>query len=1444
MTDVLQQKKEEVANVYLKDLKEELGFLKWSIVGMFKKKLKSMMTSDEELGDSFDTSKLNFWEKMLVNISPSTAEKVFAFIKEKQEKIQKAKTEEELDALKAWIVVTATTTPTSETTPTTGETATTPEETTPETEPTTTTEETGTQEETVTDTEEEKKKKEEEEKEKLEEEEKTNEAEEKEEKKENKKENVTASVAVGWWLWMSVLALDKINTLKTKNKIAKNIDLKTPEAFAEKMKTQFTKLSKQLDQEVKLNPKLSSFQSKALSKSAREFEKVAAGMDGETIKAVNMLQELDKKLPASMLKSVDPKEADLFIRLGTEDLDEIIAINKMTDLDDAAKITKIDEILKAKGIKNIKKEVITALKSADDVAELKSMVTVLTKAKWVSGFMKWIKGIAFLDLISTGFDVRVLYEWLDEAEAYRKLNAVRSDTKREHQWVQFGASVAITALWIIATCAAVGSVVPGLGTIVGLAVGVAGFAISQAIDIYYDKVEFYLQNEEDFKLQYRTEIKQAIVQSVGAEELKMNEQERAHAIIEKWGALTTVKDARRALIRQEEYKKSEYIMIQQLQVSDKTEAEFLETLTAEEKTEYTKQKTALNAVIEKRLEYVKKFMYEKDNKSQWYLSLVSSIKSSLGIKKIEKILADSKVYYEMGQTWDDQYVTGCTTIEDYKTKYGEKLKADDATKFELFEKMRTDDQYKFLEIYYGVDNFEWILESQKNQEDADLTKIEAMQKNVDFIQRFYTYKMMGVPIEDQKKMELSIRMIDNKNIENMLTTGDFEVANNYSADSVEWYFTNHGILDRLESKAEVSDKVGQNIIYRIAKEIHGYTGNNDMDELIEYFSMGKENSTGLYYDDQWIINNDRAIDKGIDISTFDKMTAKEICKERVRPNNRNAVFEITIDPSPLKLVGLSTFGFMDEASMIDTPTEGMDDKLNMEYRTKVKTIIYEEKSYSDAATKKTIEQAIVDYITTNSVDGGYIELPYYLIIAAKKAKIGNLEKYLFTYQDNKITACTTKLYIHNELDFSQTWTDIEKEYIAWVKEGLSENTQKYIDYVDKVKDEFVKLITHGNNDLDIPKENMEIYQAKITERETLKESLNTLDAATAKTELETKYKEYHDYFENTYIGMLKLISTFKTNIFSSNDLDSATYHQQVEWYAAEMSKITISDEGVITWPTDNLSDMQKDMFDTAVLTQKIDGKTITELAKSKEITDQNKAIRAVRQILKSIYEAQILRFDTDGVIANIGYGERKDKLNKAIYQKNLENNLKVNLTNAKYFDASQYEIEEEQQNESEVEIKDLTKEQEEMVETIPEVVKIIKETNPDKTCPDRGVVLYDVETGMLTSRSKKIKLDTKALKIEGLDIAFNNLKELALAADLMNMLKYKYPWTKDFYRGRIDFGLAKHYFGIYKPTPMTIDNLYDTRVLTIDKIKRDFPTWLDSNNDVKSEVITYINSIT
>ena len=52
--------------------------------------------------------------------------------------------------------------------------------------------------------------------------------------------------------------------------------------------------------------------------------------------------------------------------------------------------------------------------------------------------------------------------------------------------------------------------------------------------------------------------------------------------------------------------------------------------------------------------------------------------------------------------------------------------------------------------------------------------------------------------------------------------------------------------------------------------------------------------------------------------------------------------------------------------MIDTATENIDDKLNLEFRGKVKNIIEQEKGIKNPATKKKTEEDIISYIKTNS----------------------------------------------------------------------------------------------------------------------------------------------------------------------------------------------------------------------------------------------------------------------------------------------------------------------------------------------------------------------------------------------------------------------------------------------------------------------------------------------
>jgi len=50
----------------------------------------------------------------------------------------------------------------------------------------------------------------------------------------------------------------------------------------------------------------------------------------------------------------------------------------------------------------------TVLKSADNVAELRSMTTVMKSSKRVLSFMRWMKWILVIDLIVTWINIFVL----------------------------------------------------------------------------------------------------------------------------------------------------------------------------------------------------------------------------------------------------------------------------------------------------------------------------------------------------------------------------------------------------------------------------------------------------------------------------------------------------------------------------------------------------------------------------------------------------------------------------------------------------------------------------------------------------------------------------------------------------------------------------------------------------------------------------------------------------------------------------------------------------------------------------------------------------------------------------------------------------------------------------------------------------------------------------
>ncbi|MEI6774654.1 MAG: hypothetical protein WCL18_07940 [bacterium] len=123
----------------------------------------------------------------------------------------------------------------------------------------------------------------------------------------------------------------------------------------------------------------------------------------------------------------------------------------------------------------------------------------------------------------------------------------------------------------------------------------------------------------------------------------------------------------------------------------------------------------------------------------------------------------------------------------------------------------------------------------------------------------------------------------------------------------------------------------------------------------------------------------------------------------------------------------------------------------------------------------------------------------------------------------------------------------------------------------------------------------------------------------------------------------------------------------------------------------------------------------------------------------------------------------------------LNKRLESNVGKSTYFDTSQYEIQQEPIDASTIQIKEITQKQEKTVTEVNDVEKIIQSTEPDLVYPGRGLVTFDPETNILTSRGKKIKMDAEKLNITGLNIIFSTLKELVMVANLTNWFTYKYP---------------------------------------------------------------------
>lgn len=936
-------------------------------------------------------------------------------------------------------------------------------------------------------------------------------------------ESSTNDHAIEVWAWTAAIA--SWVYLKSISEAEKRLGLtpkELPEGFDKtRTKEMFWKLADQMEEMIKPWVKLNRIQRNTYEKSIKNFREAADALDNETADAFKIWQKIWDRLPPDFLKrlNVDHHVLDMIDELPEKELNNLVKKSEK----------EIVDILKRKWI-SVSEDFVKSLKIANNAQEVKQVLKIVKNGRKLANFLRGIKGMGVVTFLFMGFDVRNYFDSSKEAELVSKLNSVRGQVIKDEataQLIIWVGGVLAEALWLFCVCAAGGSVGWPIWTAVWVCIWVIVWAISLMTSSYHASKEFYSQNRHDFMSKKKTEIKQSIVQLFESDRLWMDEGMKKSIKEARWphSDVNTMEDAREALVCQEEFCEGWYDYLSRYYGSWETESDFLKKLSQEEKEEYQREKQKMEEVIKIRMEYVKEQIPINHN-SENYKALKEAIINKKWLAYIEQILADAKVYSYLKSEDIEPYVDNYKNLDvkGYKKAYRDKLQSEYSEEFDIFEKLKKDNPILLDEICRGVLASKpaissYIEKSQEgivpeNEKETNLyteKEIEKLKKNMDFIEKYNIYRKLWVPQRQITELWLSETWLDYNYIEKvLLDLNSLSKRPKWEKEKSLKYLSSAEFNTRIDDwKVETSKSIFQNILYSIAKEIHGYTWKNDKQELVAFYALSWD-VTWIYMNGKWKVNEDWEIDGTI--NSPDNMTKEEML--------RVIVWEVELD----------------------SDVEVADEILTQEVRERIKWIIEREFSFKEK--KKDYEEKIVKYIK-EQWGGGYLELPNNLVVSACKSWIWNIQNFLFTYENWKIKAIGRGDMANKVLNFDKTKTIITYEVSNKLRESYTQEELDLIRKVDEIKEKLTKIrAIEGDSldwgtkedELDIPVELERIMSKKATERNEIKESILYMQPYSAQEHLSKKAKYYYEYFEGMYVWLLSEI-TRKNSFLNSDDID-------------------------------------------------------------------------------------------------------------------------------------------------------------------------------------------------------------------------------------------------------------------------------------------------------------------
>lgn len=1327
MAHSAEQLKQEISEQYIKEFKEELWWLKSLALLPIEKKVKKILTWEWELPDKFNEVEEFWWWKDIINfITPELAQKILNFMKEKRLEIEKRKTVEELEALNNEILGIET-----------------PADTTEQQQDDQISQQDNQQTSKEDDTEE------------------TTTINEWNDNNSDHSSTVAWVLTSTLWVWATATMAKLTESARYKDMVEW--------LNADKIRWTINAGIEALNKQKNLDSRLTTHQINTINKHIAKLEQWIGSVGDDEIALAKLWSKFDNKLPKELVINAGLWESQL------------LKIEKIADkLSECKSIDEMKNLLRENEIEWISDGILNAFKEANGAEELKQMTKILRHGKRINRFLQTLSYTMTIDVACLWLDVFVYLESKKEAELIAKVNQLRAENKNNQANMQLWIAVwsVLLEAGIIGICTLAWSYWWPLWTAVWLAVWAISMVASMWVDAYYyDVNDFYLQNGEDFIRQKKSRVNQAILQWLHNKKMwnwSLNETIHEYAnwakwyevalwcfnpMIGLWEAFVTHKpneelreqkeaslwDACWSMLFLDEIENGRfkgYAPFYDYLRSGKAREDFVRDLNDYQKKEFNEKRREITLQIALRMEYVdKSFKWKK---------VIEELQGWNWMETLNNIVRESRIYWELKSEWNwNERTSFDTNLRRYKELFFSDFPKE---KLEKIEKLKENNPllYKELIVTTSLTSFLW-------EDEDDKTYTE----NVKLVHKYQEW--LKLTQTDKEKINMEIPDIDrNKNFIEQLLRADFDPSKvkfpTISDNKVKYIIESNSAR---EGYMEVSDDPFQNTLYRLAKELFWYTWKNEKNELMEFYSEEEWNVHGIYFKDEWIINNDWAIDRGVKRAsrTWKLFSSQAEVEQYI--NNFMA----------RNMTGDS----------IDTPTEAIDDYLQKEFENRFRDILREELTSRTADNQKKVKKEISDFVKQHAKNGKYIEIPYFLLVQARKAGLWDLQRQFFRRKDWKLEVCM----FPSELKTNTM--DAKVTYLSPSREEFTEEEKVYIDRVEKAHADVENLrnlwwtwfLTDTFSDeLDLPKEIEILISDKYKEWEKFKSDVLMLSASSASSIwIYEKYKEYAEYFENLYRGILLALTTYSM----SNDVDS---------YALFSNALSMWNNNYFNedWTIRSNVEVEflrktrlKKFYNDQIAKQTVAWKTIKELRKSERLPDRELWFQASKIIITTILEESMLSKDKDWKITNIHIGNHwfDSDTNDGYEDKKYETEMIIEDKLKQIWELpeiKQSEIDKLSKHQS---IKPLKEKDEKVVKEVPELQKKIESRRDDVVWQwKRWNIEYNPEKWTLKSWWQEVKIEEKNGKyfIEGFNHTFTDVKVMLWVANFRNWAKAKFPW--------------------------------------------------------------------